>query len=153
MAEGACLCSARRLSIVGASYAFSRRTEPADAVCDLRSREGTTFENIGFIDLMVDKPPQSRDPEVSKIIKDWATERSIKFVVWTDLKSNFQKKKGAAFSFERALDHLKGLSLEGIREAVKYIIRTPKQINTDFRRRIATVEWFKEQVALFENNP
>jgi hypothetical protein len=133
-------------------YALSRRSDPMDAVCDLRSREGTTLRNIGFIDVATDKSLQSRDPEVAKIIKDWATERSIEFVVWADLESNFRRRKCTAFSFERALDYLRGLSSDGIREAVKYIVRTPKQINTGFRQWLASDKWFKEQVALFENN-
>ena len=71
-------------------YALSRRSDPRDALCDLRSREGTTLQKIGFADLATDKP-HSRDAEVTKIIKDWATQRSIQVVVWTDLESNFQK--------------------------------------------------------------
>ena len=132
-------------------YALSRRSDPRDALCDLRSREGTTLQKIGFADLATDKP-HSRDAEVTKIIKDWATQRSIQVVVWTDLESNFQKKKSSEFSCNAALNHLRDLNSDGIREAVKYIMRTPPQVNTRLRQWLATVDWFKEQVALFKND-
>lgn len=32
-------------------YAMSKRKDQRDAVCDLRSREGTTLEKIGFVNL------------------------------------------------------------------------------------------------------
>jgi hypothetical protein len=131
--------------------AISRRSDPRDAVCDLRSREGTTLQKIGFADLPTGEQ-RSRDAEVAKIIKDWATEKNIRFVVWTDLESNFEVKKSIKFSSGAALNHLKSLSSDGVREAVKYIVRTPQQINTRLRQWLATVDWFKEQVALFENN-
>ena len=131
-------------------YAISRRRDPQDAVCDLRSREGTILQKIGFADLSTGEQ-RSRDAEVAKIIKDWATQKNIQFVVWTDLESNFQVKKSTEFC-DAALNHLKSLSSDGVREAVKYIVRTPQQINTRLRQWLATVDWFKEQVALFKNN-
>jgi hypothetical protein len=32
-------------------YALSKRSDPRDTICDLRSREGTTIENIGFVNI------------------------------------------------------------------------------------------------------
>lgn len=125
-------------------YAFSRRSDPGDAVCDLRSREGTNLQNIGLVDLKSGEQ-RSRDPEVAKIIKEWARQRSIQVVVWTDLESNFCREKSIGFSFDTALDHLKGLSADGVREAVKYIVRTPQEVSTGFRQWLGNVEWFKEQ--------
>lgn len=132
-------------------YALSRQRNPYDAICDLRSRERTIIEKIGCINLITGEE-QSQDPEIAKIIKDWAKRESIQITVWTDLESNFRKKKNTDFSFNSALNHLENLSLEGIREAVKYIVRTPPQVNTDLRQRLATNEWFKAQEALLENN-
>ena len=134
-------------------YTLSRRKDPRDAVCDLRSREGTTFQKIGFTEIGDTRQEQSRDTAVTRIIKDWAIQRSIQVIVWTDLESNFQKKKSIEFSSEAALDHLKDLSPDGIREAVTYIVRTTQQVNTRFRQWLKNVDWFNEQVTMLEGNP
>lgn len=132
-------------------YAFSRRSDPVDAVCDLRSREGTNLQNIGFVNLKSGEQ-RSRDAEVAEIIKEWARQKSIQIVVWTALQSNFCTKKSIDFSCDAALDHLKDLSADGVHEAVKYIVRTPREVNTGFRQWVGNVEWFKEQVSLFEGD-
>ena len=132
-------------------YAFSRRSDLGDAVCDLRSREGTNLQNIGFVNLKSGEQ-RTRDPEVAKVIKEWASQSSIQIAVWTDLESNFSRKKSIGFSCDAALDHLKGLTADGVREAVQYIMRTPQQVNTGFRQWLGNVEWFKEQVSLFRGD-
>lgn len=132
-------------------YAFSRRSDFMDAVCDLRSREGTTVQKIGFTNLTTGER-RSRDPEVANTIEDWARQRNIQIVAWTDLEANFRNKKSTDFSFDAALNHLKNLNSDGIREAVRYIVRAPQQVNTGFRKWLATVEWFKEEASLFERD-
>ncbi len=129
-------------------YALSRRLDPRDALQDLRIREVTSHQNIGFIDV-ANGEERSRDGEVLKIIKSWAAENDIDTVIWTDLESNFSKKKFVDFSFEEALNHLRDLDSDGIREAVRYITKTPEHVNTGFREWLATNEWFTEQVALY----
>ena len=133
-------------------YALSRRSDPGDALCDLRVREGTVLKKIGFIDVTTGDE-RSRDPKVAKIIKKWAREKDINTVLWTDLESNFQEKKSRDFSCEEALNHLKGLSSDGIREAARYIVNTPKQVNTGFRGWLESNEWFEQQVALYVRDP
>jgi len=78
-------------SQVRTKYTLSKRKEPEDTACDLRTREGTVIRHIGLIDLekvfyrghwsfIIDK------------IKLWATEKKLHAVVWTDLPSNYTKR-------------------------------------------------------------
>ena len=73
------------------AYSHSKRRNPDDAICDLRSREGTTLKNIGFY-FADGSRQQSRESGVLEIVKTWARERKVDVVVWTDLASNFQEK-------------------------------------------------------------
>lgn len=132
-------------------HAPSLRDDPDDALSDLRSREGTSLRNIGFVDLLTGKQ-RGRDPEVVATIKGWAQQREIQVVAWTDLGSNFKSKKDVEFSPEAALEHLKSLGTAGLREAVRYIVKAPPQIDTKFRRWLATVEWFQQKVEQFEGD-
>jgi hypothetical protein len=130
-------------------HTLSLRSDPADALSDLRSREGTSAQKIGFVNLLTGEA-RSRYPEVAATIKSWATPRDIQYVAWTDLESNFESKKSVEFSPEAALDHLKSLGTAGLREAVIYIVKAPKQVDTKLRQWLATVDWFKEKVELFK---
>ncbi len=73
-----------RGSPVETLYAMSKRKDPRDAVCDLRSREGTTLENIGFVNLD-DGSERGRDEQSIQDIRAWAMEKKTQFVTWTDL--------------------------------------------------------------------
>jgi hypothetical protein len=132
-------------------HTLSVRTDPAQALSDLRKREGLSMQKIGFVNLVTGKQ-RGRYPEVIATIKAWAQQKDLQVVGWTDVESNFKHKKSVQFSFEAALAHLKGLGTAGRREAVKYIVKAPKQIDTKLRQWLATVEWFKAQVELFKGD-
>lgn len=132
-------------------HALSEREGPADALADLRAREGTSLHNIGFVDLVAGKH-RGRYPEVIAAVTAWAQARDIEVVAWTDLGSNFKSKKSAAFSNEAALAHLKSLGKAGLREAVRYIVKAPAQVDTKFRQWLGTVDWFKQQIELFKDD-
>ena len=129
-------------------YAFSKRNDPRDVICDLRSREGTTIENIGFVNIE-NGEGHGCDPEGREVIKTWASSKSINFVAWTDLKSNFDEQNLDKF-IRAAIAHLKNLDLMGIREALKYIVNAPTQTNTRLRQILMNDEWFKEQIEIYD---
>lgn len=130
-------------------HALSLRDDPADALADLRAREGTSMQNIGFVNLLTGKQ-RGRYPEVVATIKAWAKQRDIEVVAWTDLASNFKSKKSVDFTNEAALAHLKSLGKAGLREAVIYIVKAPEQVDTKLRQWLANVQWFKDKVELFK---
>jgi len=123
------------------AYARSTRRDPDDAICDLRSREGTSRANIGF--LFVDgSRSQARDQTSFDAIKDWATARRFDVVVWTDLESNFAKQCGCAFSIENAVAHLQSLDAGAKARAAEYVWRAPAFVVTPLRTALQAEPWF-----------
>jgi hypothetical protein len=125
-------------------YALSKRKNPDDAICDLRRREGTTHENIGFY--FVDgSRKQSREEDALKTIRIWALKKKIDVVIWTDLASNFQKesKGNKPFSIEAALCHIQSLDTEGKARAAEYVWRAPDFIDTPLREALQSQPWFQ----------
>ena len=127
-------------------YAFSKRNDPRDAVCDLRSREGTIVENIGLLNRTTGE--EHGNKKAIKAIRNWAEANDIQIVIWTDLEASFSERTPKEFC-DAALAHLKSLDSEGIREAIKYIVMAPRQIKTRFRKLVMEDAWFKQQVALY----
>jgi len=126
------------------AYAASKRDNLDDVRCDLRYREGTELVNIGFC--VTTPPGQSHgrcSQAISSILK-WAAEPEHKFdvVVWTDLDSNFQQKRGRSFSLEEAILHLQGLDREGKSKAAEYVWRAPDFIRTPLRSTLEAIPWF-----------
>ena len=127
------------------AYALSKRKNPDDAICDVRSREGTILENIGFH--FVDKSRhQARDEEVLKAVQNWASKKKIDVVIWTDLKSNFQEKseRKKPFSIETALSHIQALDSQGKAKAAEYVWRTPTFVTTPLREALQSQPWFQK---------
>ncbi len=127
------------------AYALSKRKKPDDAICDLRCREGTTLENIGFY-FADGSRKQSRKEEVLKGIQSWALERKIDVVIWTDLASNFREKSKCKkpFSIEAALCHIQALDTEGKAKAAEYVWRSPEFIDTPLREALQLKPWFQK---------
>ena len=123
------------------AYAKSKRSDPEDAICDLRCREGTTLSNIGF--LFADgSRKRGRDPDSLETIRNWAIDKKIDVVVWTDLCSNFEEVCGKPFTIEAALAHIQALDGEAKSHAAEYVWRAPDFIDTPLRRILQAQPWF-----------
>jgi hypothetical protein len=122
------------------SYALSKREDPEDAICDLRSREGATCKKIGYIRL--DKSQvQSKDPDSQNIIRAWAIAHKFSAVVWTDFEGDFGKQGGDGF-IAAAITHLQGLSRPGKVKAAEYVWKAPPFIRTPLREALEQEPWF-----------
>ena len=128
------------------AYTLSKRKCPDDAICDLRCRESTTLENIGFYfaDGSRNARPRNNEEALTSI-KNWATEKRVDVVVWTALKSNFEDKSTckSSFSIEAARNHIQSLPPAGKAKAAEYIRRAPDFIATPLRRVFQSEPWFK----------
>lgn len=113
--------------------ARSLRKNPDDAIADLRCREGTTLQNIGF-HFQDHSRTRSVSTNVSSIISTWADQESIDVVVWTDLTSNFRSKssQGCHFTVDAAVAHLRSLPPGAKTRAAEYIWRAPLFVDTTF---------------------
>ena len=127
------------------AYAFSKRKNPDDAICDVRNREGTILENIGYY--FADKSRiKNLNKEVLNIIQNWALEKKIDVVIWTALESNFQNKSKfkKIFSIQEALCHIQALDSEGKANAAEYVRRSPEFVKTPLREALQSQPWFQE---------
>ena len=127
------------------AYTLSKRKCPDDAICDLRCREGTLLANIGCYFADDSQDPRFNDEEALTSIRNWATEKSIDIVVWTDLENNFKKKSKCkkCFSIEAARAHIQALDPKGKAKAAEYVWRAPNFIKTPLRRALQAEPWFE----------
>jgi len=133
---------ARNGSPCQVGYARSRRSDPEDTICDLRCREGTVWRHIGYV--FVDGSRQhGRNPDFMQSIREWAQERSFDVVVWTDLPSNFEEKRGKPFSVDSAVAYVQGLKAEGKAKAAEYVWRAPPFVETPLRAALQAKPWFR----------
>jgi hypothetical protein len=123
------------------AYASSKRRNPDDAICDLRSREGTTRSNIGF-SFANGGMYQARSETMLALIRTWAASKQVDVVVWTDLQSNFQKICGLPFSVDAAMAHLQALDVQAKAEAATYVRRAPAFVRTPLRAALQSMPWF-----------
>ena len=110
----------------------------------LRSREGilpkNLEKNIGSWSRGDTNPACVLDLET------WASARGIDSVVWTALPPKFNGANDVSPSIEQAVSYLAELTGPTRDIAEQYIRRTPRQVDTLYRRRIeATLGWSYDQ--------
>ena len=116
-------------------YAIAKSSSLEENIELLKKREGTTLKNIGFVNLINDEF-KSYHPQIAQTIKNWAEKNNFDGVIWTDLKSNYEKKLGKKFEVDEAFAYLKTLPLEVQKEAFEYIQKAPKEVQTPLRKYI-----------------
>lgn len=126
-------------------YAESKRRDPEDAICDLRCREGTIRQHIGFTFLDGSRS-HGRNQEALLSIREWAKAKQFDVVVWTDLPSNFAEKAKVPFQLDHACAYLQELPADGKAKGAEYIWRAPECVVTPLRTHLQTVPWFKSPV-------
>jgi len=106
---------------------------------NLATREGIKKEKIEMHLGVWDRDKHSADKEEDQILRAidmWAINLNLDAVVWTNLKPKSPDKKERFPSFGELREHLsKKCSYEERSNAENYIRRTPRQIDTPYRRR------------------
>lgn len=106
-----------------------------EAIENLRSREGTLQECIGFVETTGQKKRRCNViPAASSGIEEWARGKGFDAVVWTDLPANFEEQKRTPFNETNVIAYLKGLSADKKGKAQEYVERAPAQIRTRMRQ-------------------
>ncbi len=125
-------------------YALSKRRNPADAIADLRDREGTIMDHMGFY--FANDSERKCVPPIPDAIPAWAEAMKIDVVVWAGMPSNFQDKnvvkKGEKFSIDAAITHLQKITAKGKAAAAEYVWRAPDLVVTPLRTRLQVEPWF-----------
>jgi len=128
-------------STVIVAWCLSNRARPEDAIADLRCREGTMMENIGYVRL---NEQPTRPSDVEKTIIAWAAEKKLDAVVWTALQTNFEHKTKQPFSIEQAIAHIKSLPVNGKVKAAEYVWKAPDFVRTPLRSALQKEPWFSD---------
>jgi hypothetical protein len=126
------------------AWCLSKRSDPDDAVADLRCREGCPIRHIARMNVAASADGPSLADEGAEEIAHWARERGIDVVVWADLPSNFADKVKKPFSVQEAIDYLKRLPAPAKAKAAEYIWRAPEFVRTPLRRAVEREPWFHE---------
>ena len=125
-------------------YAMSKRLDPAEAIEDLRDREGTPMQHMGFY--FANEPDRKCVPPVPDSIPAWATAKEIDVVVWAGMPSNFAEKnavrKGDPFSVDAAVAHLQRITPKGKAAAAAYVWQAPDLVVTPLRTKLQAEPWF-----------
>ena len=117
---------------VRVAWCLSRRRTIGKAIEDLRQREQTpNRDSVGWH--AMGGHGNCHDPGSLAAIRVWANERSLGFVVWTDLRSNFAAKVGERFSVDAAMRYLDGLKHDTRIKAIEYVRRAPPFVRTPVR--------------------
>ena len=113
------------------------RTED-DAREDLRRRERIFKKNATK---HVGSWPSGNTPPIAGLA-DWARARHVDAVVWTALPPYLEIAKGCSPTENKVVDYVRGLTGSKRTIAEQYVRRTPRQIDTAFRRRMeAEFNW------------
>jgi hypothetical protein len=125
------------------AWCLSKRATVADAMCDLRAREGTTLEKIGQATITPEARPLNCGV-TEDVIAAWGRAKNLDAIIWTALKSNFEKKTKQPFSVGAVVSHLKTLTPEGKVKAAEYVWRAPEFVKTPVRTALQTEPWFSD---------
>lgn len=123
-------------------FALSARHDLEDAVCDLRTREGTVLRRIGYVDV-TQGTQCSRCQQIGDTVKTWTEAHGFDAVVWTDLPSNFEEKIGCPFSLDTALEYLNKLPQHAAKRAREYVEKAPPEVDTPLRRMLRDTGWLR----------
>lgn len=124
-------------NLVRTLHVLSPRASLDKAQEDLRKREGTTNEYIGWVNNVKGVSSLQAYPEqknIHGIVVKWCKEHEYSAAVWTALPSNFKAKFSGDFSVEKAMAYLAELPITKLEKALEYIRRAPANVDTATRR-------------------
>lgn len=122
-------------------FARSTFTNLTDAVANLRKRETTSSQKIGYVNrIRHTERPYSRQhhPAACDAIKAWAQANEWDAVIWTALISNFQQRLKTPFSPFAAVDYVNSLRGTTKAKTLEYIRRAPAEVDTPVRQILTT---------------
>lgn len=106
------------------------------AISALAEREGIIKRvdtDIGLIDARTGRSYGACASEV----ESWSLAHGLAGVVWTNLPCGFRRSRSVMPSGEDVLAHLRGLDAKAQETAREYVERTPREVDTTYRRLIA----------------
>ncbi|MCX6885443.1 MAG: hypothetical protein NTX27_10410 [Verrucomicrobia bacterium] len=121
--------------------ARSEFTHLNDAIANLREREKTSAEKIGYVNLISRTErdySRQHHPAACDAITFWAQANCWDAVIWTALISNFEQERHQPFSVPAAVAYVASLAGESSALALEYLRRAPAVVDTPVRRQLST---------------
>ncbi|GAA4196124.1 hypothetical protein GCM10022289_01330 [Pedobacter jeongneungensis] len=110
------------------------------AIENLRNREGTSTERIGFYNFQNgDKNIKETNLSVFENILAWNKMKDFDAIIWTDLPPNFRDKLKLEYTLENISKQFVEMSSLEFSSAKEYIEKAPKQIQTEYRSEIEKI--------------
>src|SRR6266496_5936679 len=115
---------------VATQFATSELNALDEAIENLRQREKTLTEHVGFA---------TRDGKTHRATNEiiqWLAAAEFDAAIWTALPSNFSERVGSPFSVERAIAYLRGLPTGAQQTGFEYFRIAPPHVMTPLRERL-----------------
>lgn len=78
---------------------------------------------------------EETDDQTKLIVQEWIMKLKLDAAIWTNLSPKFEGNDNRILTFEEAITYLKSLDINSRNHAEEYIRMTPKQIDTEYRRK------------------
>jgi len=125
---------AKPIRTLWALMATDDLNEARESLCN---REGIKSNNINkYIGSVTQTEKITKEDEwqVKRKIQDWLKHLNLDAAIWTNLPPKF-KNREITPNADQAIAYLKGLDINVFTLAKEYVRKTPKQIDTNYRRR------------------
>lgn len=121
-------------------YAISAFDNLAEAIENLRDREGTSKDRIGFYNFLNgENHLRPANQGIVPALISWGKDSDIDSVIWTDLPPNFTDKTDLAFNLDGITTFFRDLNETELSSARIYVENTPPQVDTRFRSGIQLI--------------
>lgn len=123
-------------------FARSAFEDIDEAIENLRERENTTLEKIGFVNLCNQSHSGfafAMHPAACNLIETWAKANNWPAIIWTALTPNFAQKQNKPFTPEAAVAYLFTLPHEQYKRATEYLAKAPETVDTPVRNRFREI--------------
>ena len=117
-------------------WAYAAHRDLQQAIEDLRKREETSTNHIGFLSIRDKSSRCNVIQDILPHIRHWAEEKGLDAVVWTDLPSNFKAITKMELNEDNVVKYLRTLTGDALKDAETYVRKAPDQIETKIRSRI-----------------
>jgi hypothetical protein len=119
-------------------WALMATEDLKDAKESLRVREGIPKSKLETSITSVLKDEEIAD-SIKQTIQNWLKTSNLDAAIWTSLPPKFNGEDDKEPTLTQAIEYLQTLDVNTRMTAEKYIRRSPKQIDTEFRRKFETV--------------
>ena len=136
------IVNSKNVALVQSLWAILDSATIDDAIEALRVREGILKKNVSKHIAFWVEGQRPSDDGITLTIYNWAKQQKLDAVIWTNLPPKFADENYRIPSVNEVLNYLSSLEGDKLSQAKEYIQKTPKQIDTNYRREIkAKLNW------------